>query len=139
LSATGLDVKIAFLPYEKLIEHLYVTGEKAGQALFIGASNPLGDISHNPVQFLPTDGVVSVYSNKQIDKEIKGAEVETDPKVRQEKFEEVLGTACEQAAMLDTIEWKEIFGFSNRLTWNPGVYSTGGRWSYDDMTVVEPS
>jgi peptide/nickel transport system substrate-binding protein len=138
LGQTGLDVTVRFNPGEKHLEKAFVTGADGDQATYFGSTDPLGDISRNVILWLKGEGPVSVYENKQLDAKIAAAETEEDTTKRSERFREVLADACDQAALLYLVDWADLFALSDRLTWNPGVYSTGGRWAFDDMTVVEP-
>jgi peptide/nickel transport system substrate-binding protein len=138
LSETGLDVTIRFNPPESQLEKVYEAGASAGQGQFTGTSDALGDASRSIGLFLPSEGLISIYTNKALDAKIAAAEINSDADARAAAYREIMADSCEQAAVLYLYEWDEIFGLSNRLTWNPGANSTGGRWYYEEMTVVEP-
>lgn len=138
LRAAGLDVEINFRPYEQQLERFAGPGEEYAQVMFSAGTNPTGTVLRILGLFYSSEGGRSAFSDPNVDELVAKASTTFDAEERQGYINEATAAACEQAPFLYTVEYHDLFGLGERLTWEPGESASVGRLWFDEMTVVEP-
>ena len=117
-TAVGLKVNMQIPQFSDYLTALFAKGDKHPDAVYVSTSSDLLDASSAARQ-LTTDGVQSAYSNATVDKGFLTAAATGDPSKRETIYHTLLKTACNDAALVNLITPKDLYGTSKGLAWTP--------------------
>jgi peptide/nickel transport system substrate-binding protein len=127
----GLKVDVKIPGFDSYLEDLYAKGESRPDAVYVSTSTDLLDAGSAARQ-LTTDGNQSAYSNPTVDDLFKqGAETD-DVNERAGIYQRALDIACKDAALVNLLNPKDLYGMAERLNWQPR--SDGGVY-FQDMSL----
>ena len=117
-TAVGLKVNMQIPQFSDYLTALFAKGDKHPDAVYVSTSSDLLDASSAARQ-LTTDGVQSAYSNAAVDKGFQTAAATGNPAKRETIYHTLLKTACNDAALVNLITPKDLYGTSKNLAWTP--------------------
>jgi peptide/nickel transport system substrate-binding protein len=117
-TAIGLKVNMQIPPFQDYLKALFAKGESHPDAVYVSTSSDLLDASSAARQ-LASDGVQSAYSNASVDKGFQTAASTGNPAKREAIYHTLLKTACDDAALVNLITPKDLYGTSKNLRWTP--------------------
>jgi peptide/nickel transport system substrate-binding protein len=117
-SAVGLKVNMSVPQFNDYLKDLFAKGADHPDAVYVSTSSDLLDASSAARQ-LTTDGVQSAYSNATVDRLFTQAAGTADQTKRKDLYASALKTACNDAALINLITPKDIYGTSKNLQWTP--------------------
>jgi peptide/nickel transport system substrate-binding protein len=117
-TAVGLKVNMQVPQFNDYLKDLFAKGTDHPDAVYVSTSSDLLDASSASRQ-LTSDGVQSAYANPAVDKLFTQAEGTADQTKRKSLYASALKTACNDAALIDLITPKDIYGTSKNLQWTP--------------------
>lgn len=118
LRAVGFNVQLTFLSFQEWLATLF-DQSRAPDMQFSSHSNPMFDADRTFTACLASTGTQSAYKNPELDALIVKARTELDPAVRQALYENIGRVAYEDPAWVTLINVKDIYGLSNRISWEP--------------------
>jgi peptide/nickel transport system substrate-binding protein len=117
-TAVGLKVNMQVPQFNDYLKDLFAKGADHPDAVYVSTSSDLLDASSASRQ-LTSSGVQSAYSNPAVDRLFTQAEGTADQTKRKSLYASALKTACNDAALINLITPKDIYGTSKNLQWTP--------------------
>jgi peptide/nickel transport system substrate-binding protein len=130
-TAIGLKVNMQIPQFNDYLTDLFAKGTNHPDAVYVSTSSDLLDASSASRQ-LTSDGVQSAYANHTVDHLFNAAAGNPNPTKRQALYKTALTDACNDAALVDLITPKDIYGTSKDLQWTPRF---DGDLLYSTMTL----
>ncbi len=132
-SAVGLDVDVQIYEFDEYLQRLFRSEDGTrSDAIFIVSGNELLDADRSFSAYLAPSGFGASNSIEQMEEWISSARTETDLDRRQAIYEEVVEFAHEEALLTFLLNINNIWGMSERLSWQPRV---DGKMFVNTMSV----
>lgn len=121
-SAIGLDVDVQIYEFDEYLQRLFRSEDgQRSDAIFIVSGNELLDADRSFSAYLAPSGFGASNSIPQMEEWITAARTEIDLDQRQAIYEEVVEYAHEEALLTFLLNINNIWGMSERLSWEPRV------------------
>jgi peptide/nickel transport system substrate-binding protein len=117
-TAVGLKVNMQIPQFQDYLKALFAKGDNHPDAVYVSTSSDLLDASSAARQ-LASDGVQSAYANATVDAGFQKAAGTANPAKREAIYHTLLKTACNDAALVNLITPKDLYGTSKNLAWTP--------------------
>ncbi|MEM9975102.1 MAG: ABC transporter substrate-binding protein [Pseudomonadota bacterium] len=132
-SAVGLNVDVQIYEFDEYLQRLFRSedGQRA-DAIFVVSGNELLDADRSFSAYLAPSGFGASNSIDQLEEWITAARTEIDLEARQALYEQVVEYAHEEALLTFLLNINNIWGMSERLSWEPRV---DGKMFVSTMTV----
>jgi peptide/nickel transport system substrate-binding protein len=130
IAAVGVPVKAVMNPSDVWFDKLLAAGRgseggdpNAVDALFATGDNPWNDATRAISIYLDRDGSVSTVGTAypELDEMVEKATTELDDDLRQQYLNDVTELACDDAFFLWTFQFKDLWGASERVQYEPGL------------------
>lgn len=121
-SAIGLDVDVQIYEFDEYLQRLFRSEDgQRSDAIFIVSGNELLDADRSFSAYLAPSGFGASNSIPQMEDWITAARTEIDLDRRQAIYEDVVEYAHEEALLTFLLNINNIWGMSERLSWEPRV------------------
>ncbi|MEM0908466.1 MAG: ABC transporter substrate-binding protein [Pseudomonadota bacterium] len=130
-SAAGLNVDTQIYEFDEYLTRLF-DKENRADAIFVVSGNELLDADRSFSAYYAPSGFGSSNSFDELETWITEARTETDLERRQELYEQAVKLGHEEAILTFLLNINNIWGLSDRLTWEPRV---DGKMFVGTMTV----
>jgi len=118
----GLDPKVEILEFGAYLDVLFDRDNRA-DAIFVSSSNDILDPDRQLSTYYQSGGIGSSNSNEQLKKLIDDGRSELDPAKRETIYNDAVKIGFDQAYFLFLVNNQDIYGLSDRMTWQPRVDS----------------
>ena len=118
LTEVGLNVKINISEFSNYLDILF-DRENRAPMIFVSHDNSLLDADRTLSGYYSCEGTAPSYCNEEVTAMINAARTETDVAKRETMYHEIVKTARDEAAHLYLINVENIYGLSERLTFEP--------------------
>jgi peptide/nickel transport system substrate-binding protein len=119
-SAVGLNVDVQIYEFDEYLQRLF-DKENRADAIFVVSGNELLDADRSFSAYYAPSGFGSSNSFDELEQWIAQARTETDLDARQALYEQAVAFANEQAILTFLLNINNIWGMSERLSWQPRV------------------
>lgn len=121
-SSVGLNVDVQIYEFDEYLQRLFRSedGQRA-DAIFVVSGNELLDADRSFSAYLAPSGFGASNSIDQLEQWITTARTEIDLDARQALYEQVVEYAHEEALLTFLLNINNIWGMSERLSWEPRV------------------
>lgn len=130
-SGIGLNVDVQIYEFDEYLTRLF-DKENRADAIFVVSGNELLDADRSFSAYYAPSGFGSSNSFEQLEEWITQARTETDLEARQALYEQAVALGHEEAILAFLLNINNIWGLSDRLTWEPRV---DGKMFVSTMTV----
>jgi peptide/nickel transport system substrate-binding protein len=130
-SAAGLNVDVQIFEFDEYLQRLF-DKENRADAIFVVSGNELLDADRSFSAYYAPSGFGSSNSFAELEEWIVQARTETDPEARKELYNQAVTLGHEEAILTFLLNINNIWGLSERLTWEPRV---DGKMFVSTMTV----
>ncbi len=119
-SEIGVVPNVRIFEFGEYLNRLF-DPETRADAIFVVSSNELLDADRALSGYYHMDGVGASNNNEDMAAKIVAARAETDVAAREALYHDVLNTAFEDAYFTFLLNINDIYGTSDRLSWEPRV------------------
>lgn len=130
----GMEVNLDVREFDPYLEALYSTGEDRPPAIYLSTSTELLDADSSVTRLYVSEAELGGYANDQVDDLAQQARRTFDEAEREALYEELLTIACEDAAVGFLVHPQDIYGTSERLSFQPRL---DGKLIFSEMSVTE--
>lgn len=116
----GLNVDVQIFEFDEYLNRLFDQDNRP-DAIYVSSSNELLDADRQFSAYYQQDGIGDSNEDAELDALVDQARTETDVDARQELYEQAVQRARDQAYFVFLINNEDIYGMSERLTWEPRV------------------
>lgn len=132
-AAVGLNVDVQIYEFDEYLQRLFRSEDgQRSDAIFVVSGNELLDADRSFSAYLAPSGFGASNSVEQLEELITTARTEIDLDARQALYEQVVEYAHEEALLTFLLNINNIWGMSERLSWEPRV---DGKMFVSTMTV----
>jgi peptide/nickel transport system substrate-binding protein len=117
----GLNVNIRIFELGEYNNRLFHGGENIPDTIFVSSSNEIFDADRNLSAYLQPNFLGGANDDPQMTKLLNQARTETDTETRQQIYEQVLETSCEDAYLANLYNNEDIYGMTSNMNWEPRV------------------
>jgi peptide/nickel transport system substrate-binding protein len=117
----GLNVNIRIFELGEYNNRLFHGGQNIPDTIFVSSSNEIFDADRNLSAYLQPNFLGGANDDPQMTKLLNQARTETDTEARQQLYEQVLETSCEDAYLANLYNNEDIYGMTADMNWEPRV------------------
>jgi peptide/nickel transport system substrate-binding protein len=133
IDAIGLNAKIEMVQFDPwLTEFIQHIGEGQPDGALSSTSNELLD-GDRMSSLVGKSGSVSSFDSPELEAKLAAARTELDVDKREQAYEDVAKSICDQVANIALLTFKDIYGASENLEWTPRIDGTA---RVDEMTLT---
>ncbi len=118
----GLNVDLQLPEFGEYLDVLFDRDSRA-DAIFVSSSNDILDADRQLSTYYQAGGIGSSNSNERLSALIDEARAEVDADAREALYQEAVQIAYDEAYFVWMINNEDIYGLSERMSWNPRVDS----------------
>lgn len=128
----GLDVQVEILEFGAYLDVLF-DRENRADAIYVSSSNDILDADRQLSTYYQAGGIGSSNSNAELSALIDEGRAELDADARAGIYNEAVKIAYDEAYFVWTVNNQDIYGLSERMSWEPRVDS---KLLVKEMTVT---